>query len=341
MSLIGRRRGTCAFVAIVLALTTAACSSDDKRAPKKGEAPATTSAAPEPVARSPLTGLPFDGQPPKHPVYVVKIDNTAAARPQIGLNRADLVIEELVEGGLTRLAALFYARTPTVVGPVRSMRATDIGIVKPARGTLIASGGASPTIRRIKSAKVTVLSEDTGRLDLFTKDPNRRLPYNRLLDLKALAAKAKPAKAPSPYLPFSATDDFTSTNPATAVTVAFGATSRTQWAFDKGRWTRQNGLTAPGKEFKADNLLVLTAKIGDAGYVDAAGSPVPETIFEGKGKAQLFHDGRVVRGRWYKKRLSSALTLKTLDGEALAVPPGRTWIELIPATTGSISITKR
>lgn len=344
MSLVGRRRGTCAFLAIALTLALGACSKDDKPAAKKSETPtpATTSPAPKkPAPRSPLTGLAFKGGPPKHPVYVVKIDNTAAANPQVGLNRADIVVEELVEGGLTRLAALFYARTPKEIGPVRSMRATDIGIAKPTGGTLIASGGASPTIRRIKAARVKVLSEDTGTVGLFTKDPNRRMPYNRILDLKDLSAKAKPAKVPHPYLPFSASDKFASKNKATAVTVSFGTTQQTRWAFGNGRWSRQNGLAAPGRDFKADNLLVLTVKIGDAGYVDAAGSPVPETIFEGKGKAQLYHDGRVVRARWYKKGRSSALSLKTLDGKSLAVPPGRTWIELMPENTGSITITKR
>lgn len=340
MTPVGRRRGTRALLAISLTLAVGACSKDEEPAPKP-EVPAATLAAPKPVAKSPLTGRPFTGRPPGHPVYVVKIDNTAAARPQVGLDQADLVIEELVEGGLTRLAALYYGRTPAVVGPVRSMRATDIGIVKPTRGTLIASGGASPTIRRIKTARVDVLSEDTGQADLFTKVPDRRVPYNRIVDLKALAAKSKPARAPGPYLPFSATGTFASTNPATAVTVSFGPAQQTRWALSKGRWIRQNGLAAPGKDFKADNLLLLTAKVGDAGYVDAAGSPVPETIFEGTGNAQLYHGGRVVRARWSKQGLSSALRLKTLDGRALAVPPGRTWIELIPEKTGSISITKR
>ena len=81
----------------------------------------------------PLTGLPAKGPAPDHPVYVVKIDNTESSAPQVGLSKADLVTEELVEGGLTRLAVFFYSASPTQVGPVRSMRASDIGIVKPAK----------------------------------------------------------------------------------------------------------------------------------------------------------------------------------------------------------------
>ena len=64
---------------------------------------------------------------------VAKIDNTYASAPQIGLGEADMVVEELVEGGLTRLAAFYYSEIPGDVGPVRSMRASDIGIVSPVK----------------------------------------------------------------------------------------------------------------------------------------------------------------------------------------------------------------
>ena len=78
-------------------------------------------------------------------MFVVKIDNSENSRPQVGLGRADLITEELVEGGSTRLAVFYYQHVPKLVGPVRSMRATDIGIVKPAKADLVASGGAPPT----------------------------------------------------------------------------------------------------------------------------------------------------------------------------------------------------
>ena len=78
----------------------------------------------------PLTGMPASGRAPKHPVMVVKIDNSSNSSPQIGLSKADLVTEELVEGGLTRLAVFFDTKIPKEVGPVRSMRASDIGLVK-------------------------------------------------------------------------------------------------------------------------------------------------------------------------------------------------------------------
>jgi Protein of unknown function (DUF3048) C-terminal domain len=81
---------------------------------------------------------------------------------------------------------------------------------------------------------------------------------------------------------------------------------------------------------------VLRVKVGLAGYRDPAGYPVPETKFEGKGEAMLFHDGRMVKGTWNKKGLEGPLTLSTKQGE-LTVPAGHTWIELVPAKGGQVT----
>ena len=86
-------------------------------------------------------------------------------------------------------------------------------------------------------------------------------------------------------------------------------------------------------------MLVLRVQVGDAGYLDPAGNPVPETKFTGKGAALLFHDGRLVRGTWTKHDLTSPVELKTKAGK-LAMPPGHTWIELVPAANGDVTFKK-
>ena len=87
-------------------------------------------------------------------------------------------------------------------------------------------------------------------------------------------------------------------------------------------------------------MLVLRVKVGDAGYLDPAGNPVPETKLEGKGQAMVFHDGRLVRGTWSKAALDAPLELSTKAGD-LTVPAGRTWIELVPAQNGNVTFSKR
>ena len=110
----------------------------------------------------PLTGLDVEGDDSAaqaHPVMVAKIDNTESSAPQVGLGSADLVVEELVEGGSTRLAAFFYSEIPDEVGPIRSMRASDIGIVSPVDASVVTSGAAPVTIKRITDAGIKFYGE--------------------------------------------------------------------------------------------------------------------------------------------------------------------------------------
>lgn len=343
----GARSVALATAALLAASGLASCGGDDDK-PEDRPEPGPSASPPTGSRRasatlvqvSPLTGLPAPKQGlPHRRVFVVKIDNTSNGAPQTGVDQADLVVEELVEGGLTRLAAFFYSRTPRRVAHIRSVRATDIGLVKPIGGVLIASGGARVTVRRVRSAGVDLRIEDRGTL-VLQRDPARRLPYNRILDLAAYAPSTGRAEPPKPYLPFRPATTAIGGKPAARFGVTFSGTSTTQWAYAKGTYQRQNGRAAPGQEFAADSVLVLSTRQGDAGYLDPAGNPVPETLFTGGGTARLFHGGTVVTGRWAKKSSTAALSLTTADGRALAVPAGHTWIELIPNGDGRVTIAR-
>jgi hypothetical protein len=266
---------------------------------------------------------------------VVKIDNSANSRPQIGLSKADLVTEELVEGGSTRLAVFFYQHVPTLVGPVRSMRATDICIVRPAQAVLVASGGAPPTVARVKAAGITTFTEGaTG----YRRDSSRPAPYNLFMGLKELAKKIRAKETVSSYLPFGPESALPKGHPARGLAAVFSGGHTTRWTYDGGTYADPGSFAAQGDRFRPDTVLVLRVKVGDAGYKDPAGNPVPETKFDGSGPALLFHGGRVVRGTW-SKSLTSTITLRTKAG-ALKVPAGHTWIELVPVNGGKVSITR-
>ncbi len=283
----------------------------------------------------PLTGLPAKGKAPTHPVMVVKIDNTDNSAPQLGLAKADLVTEELVEGGSTRLAVFYYQRVPKIVGPVRSMRASDIGIVKPAKAALVASGGAPPTVKRIKAAGIDAFTEGAPG---YERDTSRQAPYNLFMHLKKLATTVKAKDTVPSYLPFGPAGKHVAGHPAGGLDAVFSGGHTTSWTYHGGHYVNENSFAAKGKEFRPDNVLVLRVKVGDAGYKDPAGNPVPETKFTGTGKALLFHGGRVVRGTW-KKSLTSTINLRTKSG-ALAVPAGHTWVELVPENGGNVVVKK-
>src|SRR4051794_39293022 len=330
----GRQRaGTALLLTLALALSGCSGSSD----PSSGGSPGgqSTEKGLTLAGTWPLTGLPAHGATPRHPVMVVKIDNPESSQPQIGLSKAALVTEELVEGGSTGLAVFFYQHTAPLVGPVRSIRATDIGIVKPAKAVLVASGGAPPTVRRIKGAGIKAYTEGSKG---YSRDTSRRAPYNLFMDLARLAKGVKAKDTVDSYLPFGSEQDLPRGQKAGGLAAQFSGGHTTSWRYQGGKYVNQNSFAQAGDQFRPDNVLVLRVKVGDAGYKDPAGNPVPETKFTGTGKAMLFHGGRVVRGTW-KKSLDSTISLSTRAGR-LQVPAGHTWIELVPANGGNVTVTR-
>jgi len=324
---------------VALSLVLAGCGGDDGKKPAADESSA-PAPAPEEPATWPLTGLEAkDGQSVEldHPVVVTKIDNSTASSPQIGLSKADLVVEELVEGGITRLAAFYYSQLPANIGPIRSMRASDIGIVSPADGVIATSGAAGQTISRVQGAKIKFFQEGGPG---FYRDNSRRAPYNLFTDLKKVAKAAEDGKdaRPADYLPWGTEADFTNGQPAGSLQADFGSHT-TSWQFQGGKYVNSNSNAAQGDRFQPDSILVIRVKITDAGYRDPAGNFVPESHFVGKGKAQLFHNGQVVEGTWSKDKLASAVSLATADGAPLKVPAGKVWIELVPVDANNGSVT--
>lgn len=338
------RRTARVGVAALATLALAACSTGGDT-DSSGSTPTTGSessssaaaAAPAPPETWPLTGLPVaDGGSASRtrPVVIVKMDNTASSSPQLGLGEADLVVEELVEGGLTRLAAMYYSKVPELAGPVRSMRASDIGIVKPAGASVVTSGAASVTISRIRAAGIRYYNEGSKG---FFRQSGRYAPYNLFTHLRETVSLTRgKEQRPADYLPWGSADALPGGRPATSVVARFGAGHSTEWSYQDGHYVNLNSFAADDDQFVPDTVLALRVRIGDAGYTDPAGNPVPETELTGSGEGEIFHGGRRVRVRWTKDGVDSPITL-TKNGQPVAVPAGHTWVELVPESTGSVT----
>jgi DUF3048 family protein len=331
---------------LTVVLLLAACSggSKDDETPTSSPSPTTptvstpTQTSPSPTRRVwPLTGLPLRGRLPNHPVYVVKVDNTSSAAPQVGLEDADLVVEELVEGGLTRLAAFYYSKIPPVVGPVRSMRASDIGITQPANAFIVASGAAGKTLMLLNQAGVQRVTE--GAVG-FYRSSTRSAPYNLMMKLPALAAHVEREWHPpsGPYLPFGQPRKAAGSQRVHTIRASFSGAHSDEWRLQGHTWVRTNSYAETGHDFKVDNVLILRVQVGDAGYLDPAGNPVPETFFFGHGVATLVHGDTAVKGTWVKNGTRGAVRLRTASGAPMMVPAGHTFIELVPAQGGSLTL---
>ncbi|HUS20549.1 MAG TPA: DUF3048 domain-containing protein [Aeromicrobium sp.] len=284
---------------------------------------------------SPLTGL-HQGAPPKNAVFMVKIENTHSGEPQYGVNQADFVVEELVEGGATRLAAFFYSKLPTKVGHVRSARTTDIDLAEPIDATVVASGGAPKTLRKITKSELPFYSYDK-RSPGWSSDPSKPAPYHVLWDLTTLS---QTAKAPIPPKPYFAWGDGPGSSGAakktTHVSVQFSPATTTNWTFNDGKWHRSPERAAAGQAFAPENLVVIFARVEDAGYRDPAGNAVPETVVEGSGAAMIFAGSTATKAVWHKEDRNATMSFTSKSGKAITLKPGHIWLEAVPRG-GSVS----
>ena len=344
-----------AAAAVLLAVALSACGAQDSTepVPPPKAAPKATPAAQRVVGgralkerTSPLTGRPSTPRVLARPVLTVKIENSVDARPQTGLAAADLVVEELVEGGITRFAAMFQSKVPRDVGPVRSVRNVDASLTGPTRGLLAYSGGAGHVLRIVGHAPVQQLAPGQAG-NAYHRSSRRHAPHNLYANTRKLYAHAhRLHRIPAAYLPFAPTAARASTasgKRARVLSLRFSTGEHPTWTYDRARhrWLRSEGSrparTASGARLVANNVIVLRILTKDAGYKDPAGNFVPETVLKGSGPAVLATGGRVLHATWHKKGRDHVLRFTGRHGRAVKIAPGRTWLELVPIN-GSVRL---
>ena len=263
--------------------------------------------APDPPGPSPLTGLP--GPAPGRPALVVKIDNAPKARPQIGLNQADVVVEEMVEGGITRFAAVFHSQDADPVGPVRSARSTDIGIASALQRPLFAYSGANRVFEeQVRQAPLVDVGAKAAP-DRYHRDRSRRAPYNlfsrtpALWQLTPAEAVAPPALFVYPLPGEPAVRRRHGRGPARlgplgdARGMVLGSGHR--------RVVAQPGRPPPrrcrrARAWRPPTCIVQFVDYRDTGLRDSSGAVVPEAQVIGEGDAWILTGGQLVPGRWSK-----------------------------------------
>jgi hypothetical protein len=326
----GALRSSLVLCAVVCLPMAAACSSSDgPQAPSAEDVP------------FPFTGLPGYSPTEAPTALTVKVENTEAGRPQLGLGAADVVVQELVEGGLTRLAAIFHSTYPSEVGPIRSMRETDIGIVLPTGGPLAASGGESATVTAIQAAGVTTVTDGSPG---FFRDPDRRVPYDLMLDVGAAVAELPPSPPPQPYFDFGSVPADASGTPAAGIDLRWPS-AQSSFGYDPeaGQWVRTDLADATG--FAFGNVVAIELPVSYSGSTDAAGSLVPTMVTTGSGSGVVATAGAVYDVAWSKASLSSPWKFTVAasgggeDRQAFPLPPGRTWLALLPKEGGSVEVT--
>jgi hypothetical protein len=287
----------------------------------------TTTVHPGPTA--PLTGLPDPTRVTAHrPAVTVKLDNTYEAHPQFGTNQADVVYEEIVEGGITRLAAVFNSSAPARVGPVRSVRRTDREVVYPLGGIFVFSGGAQYAIDSIKTAPVKLFSESNAGSMMF-RDFHRPPPHNLFADVARLIHQGGSPRPPQPLFTYSSARPSLA-GPVTSFTVGFasGYATSYRWNARTRSWDRSifgaPDRDAFGHVVSPQNVIVMWVH-----YRGGVGVEGAEAVLTGTGAAQIFTKHSSIRGRWSRASLKRPIVYTNHAGKVIALTPGRTWVELL------------
>ena len=334
---------------VLMAAATVFASSDDGRGGHSQTAPV---AAPAPMTPSvpttasttssttttlpptyPLTGRSApDAAAASRAVVTLKIDNAAAARPQTGLEHADVVFEELTEG-ITRLVALFHSTDAEVAGPVRSVRPADPDLVATFGGVLAFSGGSPAAVAVASSSPLTLVTE--GDTQAMYRRPGRPAPYNLYTSTAVLRSRAPgDTPGPPPFAPFLASGAAfapAGSEPVTSISLvpAPFITAAYSWNGDDGTWRRTTDGSAHRLEGDAQ-VAPTNVVVQFLPYLTFEGdSAVQYPQVVGSGEVWVFSAGTVVRGKWSKPSAGEPTTYTHDDGRPIALTPGQTWVHLL------------
>lgn len=306
--------------------------------------PASTTTAAEPAPTVPT--IPAGTEPPASPgstlppsdlpplVVAVKIDNAPAARPQVGIGDADLLIETMVEGGLTRFTALYPAENlPDLVGPVRSLRPVDADLLALFRPVVVSTGGQPFVTGAVRAAGARLA---TPRDSAAFQRLERPSPHD-LFATPALALEEQgtPQAGPLPWV----TGTWPGGEAGESATIPFSADNTVEWRFEGGRYLRYEegapvslfqdagGTRVP---FERDVLVLMLVARHSAGYTDGNGVDVPTFDVIGSGRVLIFFDGEKIEGTWTRSAQVDPYLFADADGNPLPIPTGRVYLGVVP-----------
>ena len=284
------------------------------------------------IAVDPLTGL---APKPTAPTVVVKVDNASIARPyHRGLDKASIVYQELVESGETRFAAVFSVLSSGEVGPVRSVRDSDIELLRQFGRVSVASSGGNTGVKAtflkaVRAGQLLDASYDAVPQDYRLGE--RRVDARNFFTRPASVGASTPGAAakdiglrfgPLPLIAgLAAASARAAFSPFVTVTLTYDPATQA-WAIAQN--ARRMPLVAPA------NVIVQQVPIKPGKYVDVLGHASPYTVTTGTGTATIFRDGRAIPATW--RRLTQSTGTRYLDafGKDVVLRPGATWVLLLP-----------
>jgi len=290
------------------------------------------SSSPSPAHSPPLLS-PFTGEPVRSlgPVLAVKLDNDAAARPWTGLASADIVYVLPVEGGLSRLLAIFSSGFPAVVGPVRSARSDDLQLLRQFGRPAYAYSGAAATLLPYIYRTARIVDLYAGRARGYYRDPSRAAPYNLYAHTAQLLAQAHGAST-ARDIGFRFGPPPPGGKVTRSASVSYPAASfRFTWSAAKGRWLvwvdGSPAVTAGGVRLSAATVVIQHTVVRTSRFLENGVRP-PYAESVGSGRAVVLRSGRAWTVHWSRPSADGGTTFTTVAGRPATFAPGRVWVVL-------------
>jgi hypothetical protein len=335
-----------------LALATAVVMTGCSHKAAKTAAPAKVASSPSPSASPtpppppptcPLTGI-QGASVPNRPALAIKIENSPDARPQVGLDSADVIYEEPVEGGITRFIVEYQCHDAARVEPVRSIRQADPYLVNQSGKSLFGNASGSPPslealAAAVKAGWLVDVGYSTG--GGYLRDSGRAAPHNLYTSTPAIYARPDAQGLPmaSPIFTYSASP--APGGAGSVIHAGFSANSDVYWRWSPAAniYQRYYGTTpangADGHIMASTNVIVMSVPVQMSWWIeDPSGShqPIPQLL--GTGAALVCRAGTCVSGNWWRpgEGLGQVTYFNGAAGHQIPLVPGNTWVELVPSS---------
>ncbi len=302
----------------------------------------TGSSTPPPAATAPTSPArllsPFTGEPVPAlgPVLAVKIDNIKQARPSTGLRSADIVYVLPVEGGLSRLMAVFSSRLPPVIGPVRSAREDDLELLRQFGRPAFAYSGATPHLLPFvhRAPIVDLYAGLASVASGYFRDQKRVAPHNLYARPATLLADARGA-SDARDIGFRFGAQPAGGRATASYSVSYQAASFTfRWSAQAGRWlVGMDGapaLATEGGQLGGSTVIIQYTQVKTSRFLEAGARP-PYAVSTGSGQAVVLRNGQEFTVRWSRPSADGGTTYTLPDGKRMLFAPGQVWVVLAAA----------
>jgi len=334
--------GAVVAVLVIGGVAAGVALSSSKSAKKAAAAVTTTTTKPPVAATCPLTGTPAPGGVvPARPALAVKIGNYTDDRPSAGLNQADIVFEEPVEGSYTRLVAVFHCQGAALVGDLRSAREPDVAILSQLSNPLfVHAGGIDQVLNLLANAPIQDENVLNGGFASVTIHPSGRYaPYATFTATAPVwALKPSDTSPPAPLFTYSATPPAGSVpGSGASVHVPFSTEADVTWTWNPATNSYLRSYSGvpdhlvDGTQTAATNVVVMTVPTFIGPWLEnSEGGHEVEVVATGSGPVVVLRNGIAITGTWSRSSLTQPATLTAANGSPITLQPGNTWEELAP-----------